>query len=79
MAVHEGNTGDTATSEVRRIREDFGLSRLVLVGDSGMQTKSREQAQGDQLPLPRAAPSLDKSVQPDLRDSAKQDCGSDRR
>ena len=42
VAVHEGNTSDPATGEVRRIREDFGLSRPVLVGDRGMQTKIRE-------------------------------------
>jgi len=38
VSVYPGNTGDAKTllPEVRKIREEFGLSRLVLVGDRGM-------------------------------------------
>jgi hypothetical protein len=38
VAVHEGNTADSQTlmPEVRRLREDFGVERLVMVGDRGM-------------------------------------------
>jgi len=38
ISVYEGNTGDARTlpDQVRRLREDFGLERLVLVGDRGM-------------------------------------------
>ena len=43
VEVFEGNTGDpvTLTSQVRKIRERFGLSRVVLVGDRGMITSAR--------------------------------------
>jgi transposase len=38
ISVYEGNTGDARTlpDQVRRLRDDFGLGRLVLVGDRGM-------------------------------------------
>ncbi|MGH7745058.1 MAG: IS1634 family transposase [Steroidobacteraceae bacterium] len=38
ISVYEGNTGDAKTlpEQVKRLREDFGLERLVLVGDRGM-------------------------------------------
>ena len=38
VSVYPGNTGDTTTllPAVRKIREEFGLTRLVLVGDRGM-------------------------------------------
>ena len=38
ISVYEGNTGDAKTlpDQVERLREDFGLARLVLVGDRGM-------------------------------------------
>jgi transposase len=38
VSVHEGNTADSTTllPEVRRLREDFGIDELVLVGDRGM-------------------------------------------
>jgi len=38
ISVYEGNTGDAKTlpDQVKRLREDFGLQRLVLVGDRGM-------------------------------------------
>jgi transposase len=38
ISVYEGNTGDAKTlpEQVKRLREEFGLERLVLVGDRGM-------------------------------------------
>jgi transposase len=38
LSVYEGNVADSQTllPEVRRLREDFGVERLVLVGDRGM-------------------------------------------
>ncbi len=38
VSVHEGNTADSRTfmPEVQRLREDFGLERMVIVGDRGM-------------------------------------------
>jgi transposase len=38
VSVHEGNVADSQTlmPEVRRLREDFGIERVVLVGDRGM-------------------------------------------
>jgi transposase len=38
ISVYEGNTGDAKTlpDQVKQLREDFGLERLVLVGDRGM-------------------------------------------
>ena len=38
VSVHEGNVADSQTllPEVQRLREDFGIERLVLVGDRGM-------------------------------------------
>lgn len=41
--VFEGNTADPATvaSQVAKVRERFGLSHVVLVGDRGMLTKAR--------------------------------------
>jgi len=38
MSVHEGNTADSLTfmPEVRRLRQDFRLERLVMIGDRGM-------------------------------------------
>jgi len=38
ISVYEGNTADTRTlpDQVKQLREDFGLERLVLVGDRGM-------------------------------------------
>jgi hypothetical protein len=41
--VFEGNTGDPATvaSQVQKIWERFGLAHVVLVGDRGMLTKAR--------------------------------------
>jgi transposase len=38
VSVHEGNTADSLTfmPAVRQLREDFGIERLVMVGDRGM-------------------------------------------
>lgn len=38
ISVYEGNTADVSTllPQVNQLREDFGLERLVLVGDRGM-------------------------------------------
>ncbi len=38
VSVHEGNVADSATflPEVQRLREDFGIEQMVLVGDRGM-------------------------------------------
>lgn len=38
ISVYEGNTADAKTlpEQVKQLREDFGLDRLVLVGDRGM-------------------------------------------
>jgi len=43
VEVFEGNTGDpkTLASQVRKLRERFGLKRVVLVGDRGMITDAR--------------------------------------
>jgi transposase len=38
VVVHEGNTADsqTFTPEVQRLRQSFGIARMVMVGDRGM-------------------------------------------
>jgi transposase len=38
VSVHEGNTSDSKTfmPEVQRLRTDFGVERMVMVGDRGM-------------------------------------------
>ncbi|GBC58975.1 mobile element protein [Stutzerimonas stutzeri] len=38
VSVHEGNTADSQTflPEVQRLRADFGIERMVMVGDRGM-------------------------------------------
>ena len=43
VEVYPGNTGDPATvgDQVDKLRDRFGLSRVVLVGDRGMLTQSR--------------------------------------
>lgn len=43
VAVYPGNTGDPATvgDQVDKLRDRFGLERVVLVGDRGMLTESR--------------------------------------
>ena len=41
--VYEGNTGDpsTVTDQVEKLRKQFGLDRVVLVGDRGMLTEAQ--------------------------------------
>lgn len=43
ISVYEGNTADASTlpEQVKQLREDFGLERLVLVGDRGMISHKR--------------------------------------
>jgi transposase len=43
VEVFEGNTGDptTVAAQVHKIRERFGLERVVIVGDRGMLTSAR--------------------------------------
>src|SRR4029450_461710 len=43
VEVWEGNTADpkTVPAQVKKLRQDFGLKRLVLVGDRGMITSAR--------------------------------------
>ena len=38
VSVHEGNTADSQTflPEVQRLRTDFGIERMVMIGDRGM-------------------------------------------
>jgi transposase len=38
ISVHEGNTSDSTTfmPQVQRLREEFGIQRMVMVGDRGM-------------------------------------------
>ena len=38
VSVHAGNTADSTTflPEVQRLRSDFGIERMVMVGDRGM-------------------------------------------
>jgi transposase len=46
VEVFEGNTGDpmTVASQVKKVRERFGLERLVIIGDRGMITSARIRA-----------------------------------
>jgi hypothetical protein len=43
VQVYAGNTGDPTTvpDQVRKLQEDFGLARIVLVGDRGMLTETQ--------------------------------------
>jgi len=52
VEVFEGNTGDPSTvaAQVSKLRERFGLQRLVLVGDRGMLTAAR--VREDLQPIP---------------------------
>ena len=47
IEVYEGNTGDpsTLTDQIRKVRERFGLERVVFVGDRGMLTSARIEAE----------------------------------
>lgn len=46
VSVFKGNTGDpkTVLEQARRVREDFGIARFVLVGDRGMITQKQVDA-----------------------------------
>lgn len=50
VAVHEGNTADPAslTDAVERVKERFGIDRVVFVGDRGMITDARISALKEQ-------------------------------
>jgi len=41
VEVYPGNTGDptTVADQIEKLREQFGLSRVVMVGDRGMLTQ----------------------------------------
>jgi transposase len=43
VSVYPGNTGDptTVTDQTEKLREQFGLSRIVIVGDRGMLTQAQ--------------------------------------
>ena len=41
VEVFEGSTGDPVAAQVDKIRNRFGLQRVVLVGDRGMLTGAR--------------------------------------
>lgn len=67
VQVYKGNTGDPATLEdqVHKLRERFGIERLVLVGDRGMITQARiehlrEHAQGIDWITALRAPQIQK-------------------
>jgi len=49
VSVYPGNTGDpkTVPDQVTKLREDFGLSEVVLVGDRGMLTKTQIEVLGE--------------------------------
>ena len=79
VSVHDGNTSDCETflPQVRRLRQDFGIERLVIVGDRGMisQKSIEEIRHTDGIDWITALKSGairmlidDKQVQPDLFD-----------
>jgi len=79
VSVHDGNTSDCETflPQVQRLRQDFGIERLVIVGDRGMisQKSIEEIRQADGIEWITALKSGairmlidDKHVQPDLFD-----------
>jgi transposase len=79
VSVHDGNTSDCETflPQVQRLRQDFGVERLVIVGDRGMisQKSIEEIRHTDGLDWITALKSGairmlidDKQVQPDLFD-----------
>jgi transposase len=49
VSVHEGNTADSTTfmPEVQRLRQDFGIARMVMVGDRGMISQTAIDAMRD--------------------------------
>ena len=79
VSVHDGNTSDCETflPQVQRLRQDFGIERLVIVGDRGMisQKSIDELRHSDGIAWITALKSGairmlidDKQVQPDLFD-----------
>ena len=76
--MHDGNTSDCATflPQVQRLRQDFGIERLLIVGDRGMisQKSIDELRHSDGIDWITALKSgairmlIDKQVQPDLFD-----------
>jgi transposase len=79
VSVHDGNTSDCETflPQVQRLRQDFGIERLVIVGDRGMisQKSIDEIRHTDDIDWITALKSGairmlidDKQVQPDLFD-----------
>ena len=79
VSVHDGNTSDCETflPQVQRLRQDFGIERLVIVGDRGMisQKSIDELRHSDGIDWITALKSGairmlidDKQVQPDLFD-----------
>jgi transposase len=79
VSVHDGNTSDCETflPQVQRLQQDFGIERLVIVGDRGMisQKSIEEIRQADGIDWITALKSGairmlidDKHVQPDLFD-----------
>jgi len=79
VSVHDGNTSDCETflPQVQRLRQDFGIERLVIVGDRGMisQKSIDEIRHSDGIDWITALKSGairmlidDKQVQPDLFD-----------
>jgi transposase len=79
VSVHDGNTSDCETllPQVQRLRQDFGIEQMVIVGDRGMisQKSIEEIRQADGIDWITALKSGairmlidDKHVQPDLFD-----------
>lgn len=79
VTVHEGNAADPTTlmPEITRIKEDFGISQFVMVGDRGMISRTaiatlRDQGGIDWITALKSASIRalvdDKSIQPDLFD-----------
>ncbi len=57
IEVFEGNTGDPATlgDQIAKLKERFGLKRVVMVGDRGMITQARIQIAGAEMARQRLA------------------------
>ena len=79
VTVHEGNTADPVTlmPEITRLKEDFGITQFVMVGDRGMISSTaiatlRDQGGIDWITALKSASIRalveDKTLQPDLFD-----------
>ena len=79
VTVHEGNTADPTTlmPEITRVKDDFGITQFVMVGDRGMISSTaiaalRDQGGIDWITALRSASIRalveDKTLQPDLFD-----------